>query len=137
VAGAAADEFVNLTITGHNNLEPRGTLDGNKNPSRVKRSGFRTMEITGTQLYENDTRHDKMESGTNEAIIVTIEGGECASGYNNSLKIDMPQVHWTEVTPAIAGPGVVEESLTGDVQYHAGSGGMVEITAVNSLERYS
>jgi hypothetical protein len=50
-AGSAIDEISALTITGANGLEGKGTLDGTRTFNRIKRSDFRTMELSGTVLF--------------------------------------------------------------------------------------
>ena len=136
IGEAAVDELSTMTITLNNNLEAKGTLDGTKLPNRIKRAGFRTIEIAGTMLFINDTEFDIYRNQTRQEFIITVTGQAVSSGYNASLEIDLPSVIYTAFPPNIAGPGLIESSLTGKAKYSSTSGTIARFVAVNTLATY-
>lgn len=136
IAGSAVDELSTMTITFNNNLAAKGTLDGTKLPNRIKRDGFRTIEVAGTMLFVDDTEFDIYRNQTRQRHVITVEGQECASGFNTKLEIDLPSVFYTAFPPNISGPGLIEASFTGKAKYLSGSGTIGKFTLVNSLATY-
>lgn len=134
--GSAVDEITTLTVTCNNNLEAKGTLDGTKTANRVKRAGFRTVEVGGSMLFVNDTELDLYRAGTEQKAVFTITGAEVSSGYNANIEIDIPSMRYNEFTPAIGGPGLIEASFVGDAKYNSGSGTMLQLKCVNSQAAY-
>jgi len=136
IGGTAVDELSTITVTLNNNLEAKGTLDGTKLPNRIKRAGFRTIELAGTMLFVNDTEFDIYLNQTRQEFIITVTGQAVSSGYNASLEIALPSVFYTAFPPNIAGPGLIESSLTGKAKYNADSGTIGRFTVVNTLATY-
>lgn len=135
--GSAVDEISTLTISFNNNLEAKGTLDGTKTANRIKRTTFRTIEVSGTSLYVDDTELDIFRAGTEQRAAFNIDGGyEVASGYNATLLIDIPSARYNEYPPQVGGTGLNEVSFTMDAKYNAGSGTMAELQLVNSQPSY-
>jgi len=136
VGGAGMDEIREMTITFANALEAYGTLDGTKYANRIKRGGFRTVELTGTLFLSDDTEFDIFRNQTAQQFILTITGGECGSGYYNKLKFDFPRVKYRELPAVIGGPTELEISFTADAYYDAGSATMCTITLTNTQTIY-
>lgn len=136
IAGAGVDEIRDLTITFANNLEAYGTLNNTKYANRIKRGGFRTVEIGGTIFHEDDTHFTSFRNQTAQAMVLTIRGGECGSGYYNTLKFDFPRVKFREYPAALSGPTELEVGFTGDAYYHADSATMVTVTLTNTHTAY-
>lgn len=136
IGGNAIDELSNITITMNNNLAVRGMLDGVKTPSRILREGKRRIEVSGTMLFINDTEKDICTSKTAQAFIINVEGQECSSGYNTSLRIDLPQVVYDTFPVNIGGPGIVEAAFTGHAEYKVTSLGASLFTLVNTQVTY-
>ena len=135
-ASGAIDELSSFSITLNNNLEGKGTVDGTKTFNRIKRAGFRTIEVAGTLLFVDQVEHDIFRARTGQRMIVDVVGQLVSSGYSAELKIDMPQVKYKEFPINVGGPGTIEVGFTGDAEYHAGSATMVEFTLVNTLAAY-
>lgn len=136
LAGTAEDAISNMTLTMMNALEAKGTLNGTKTPARVKRSGFRSVELSGNILFENETEFDLYRNKTNQAVVIDVQGGAISSGYNAEIKFDIPRVKYREFPANIGGPGMIEVGFTADCLYHSTSATAIEITLVNSQTAY-
>lgn len=136
LAGSAIDRFSNLTVTLMNNIEQKGTLNGSLYTSRAKRTGFRTIEIGGTLLFENDDEIRNFRQQTIQRLIVTATGQEVASGYNASFEVDIPRMQYTAMPANVAGPGQIEIGITGRAQYDETSSYICEFTLVNTKAAY-
>lgn len=130
------DIMQNATFTLNNQLEATGTLNGTKRPSRIKRNGFRMIEISGTMLFENDDESDHFLNSAQQKVVVTLTGQEVSSGYNASLEMDFPSFRYTEYPPQMGGPGLMTVSFGAKAKYNAGSGTMAKFTMVNTLISY-
>ena len=135
-ADGAIDDVSQLTVTLNNALEGRGTLDGTKTPNRVKRSGYRTAEIAGTMFFLNDNEFDHWRNQVTQPMVATVTGDAISSGYNGYMEFDLPEVKYSDVTVNVGGPGIVEASFTGKIQYHSDSACMLEVTMQNTCTQY-
>jgi hypothetical protein len=139
IADTAIDELSTFTLTLNNALEGKGTIDGTKTFNRIKRAGFRVAEIAGTLLFDNDDEFDNFRNKTNQAVVVTTEGGVVGGGISpraSTLKMDFPKAKYREFPVNIAGPGLIEASFTADCLYKTTSATMMELTLVNTQESY-
>lgn len=134
--GTAVDELSTLSFTAKNSLEGKGTIDGTKCFSRIKRSGFRATEIAATMLFENDTEFDKFRAKSTQAMKVTTTGEIICDSVRAALTIDIPCLQYREFATNLAGPGQIEATLAGDCLYDTSSATMFEITLVNTQETY-
>lgn len=135
-ANGAIDEITQLTITLNNNLEAKGTLDGTKTPNRVKRTGFRTAEIAGTLVFENDQEFDHWRNQAAQPAVITITGHAVTSGYNAYMEFDIPQMKYNEVPVNIGGPGLIEASFSAKCEYKTTSATMIAVTIQNTVSQY-
>jgi len=136
IGGAADDALRSLSVTMTNNIENTHTLNGTKYGSRVKRTGYRTMEISGTILFEDDTDAKLFRAFTRQEMILTATGATITGSQSNSIKIDVPSFLYTTYPAAIGGAGLIEVGFSGKAEYHTGSASMVEFTAVNTKAGY-
>lgn len=132
----AFDLMQTVTITLNNQLEATGTLNATKRPSRIKRSGFRTIEIAGTMLFEDDNESDHFLNSAQQRVVATLTGQEVSSGYNASLEMDIPSFRYTEFPVNAGGPGLITSGFSAKAKYNAGSGTMATFTMVNTLSEY-
>ncbi len=131
LGGVAADEIKTLTIKGMNALEAVGTLDGTKTANRIKRNGFRTFEISGTLMFDNQTEFTKYINFTNQRLIVNAAGATIGNS-TVGLNIDIPKLVYTAFPPNIGGPGLIEVSFTAKATYDTTSSYIAEYTLVNT-----
>lgn len=131
VAGTAVDELQDLTITLNNNLEATSTLDGTKYPNRVKRSGKRTIEVSGTILFISEAEANVFRAQTERRMVVTTKQG------SHQIEFDIPSFRYEAFPVNIGGPGQIMVGFTGKAKYNAGSGTAIKITTtVTSLSAY-
>jgi len=136
LGGVAVDEILNLTITGANALEGKHTLSASKDFNRIKRGGYRTLEIAGTILFVDDSEFDNYRDRTKQRLVATIAGQAVSSGYPGNLVIDVPSMLYYEYPPAIAGPGMIEVGFTASARYNVGSATFVDFSVTNTLGQY-
>ena len=132
--GIAADEVTAYNLTLSNNLEATGTLNNTKLPSRIKRTAKRSIELSGTLLYEDDVKLDLFRAGT---VIQAINTMTINSGYtSDSLEIDIPSFKYSAFPVNAGGVGLIEVAYSGLGSYNAGSGTAIKFTLINSLDGY-
>ncbi len=136
LGGAAIDEILNLSVTCANALEGRHTLDGSKDFNRIKRGGYRTVEIAGTILFVDDTEFDIYRAQTKQRLVLNVAGQAVSSGYPGNLEIDVPSMKYSEFPPNISGLGLIEVGFTASARYNVGSAGMILFTCVNTVPGY-
>lgn len=133
--GAAIDEISQMTITCANQLEAIGTLDGTKTPNRIKRSGYRTVEISGTILFVDNTEADKFLAMSDQRVIV-FSKGETIGNAANSLKIDVPNFQYTAFPINVGGAGKIEVGFTGKAKFNETSNYLIEFVMSNTRAAY-
>lgn len=127
----AIDSIQNMTISLNNQLEASGTLNNTKRPSRIKRTGFRTIEISGTMLLENDNESDHFLNSAHQRIVSTLTGAG-----SDFFEMDIPDFRYTEYPMNMGGPGLITVSFAGVAKYSADSGTMATFTLSNTLSAY-
>ena len=113
IAGAAVSELKDLTLTVDESIEASHTLNGSKYPSRCKRSGFRSVNIAGTIMFDNDTEYNAFLNQTERNLTAHFEGQTAVqSGYNEALTVIVPLGRTTEFSPQVGGAGEIEVSFS-------------------------
>jgi hypothetical protein len=136
LAGTGITKMSQLTLTFNNNLEPMGVFNGSKFPGRVKRAGYRTVDIAGTLFFDNDNEIANWQSQALQRLIVTVEGQTTAVSYSNTLKIDIPKMLYTDAPVNIGGPGELEIAFTAQGKYDETSDYICEFTVINTKASY-
>lgn len=138
VDGSALGNLMDLTITVDDGaLEATHTLNNSKYPSRVKRTGFRTIAVEGTIKFDNQDEYQQFLSQSERKLVAHFEGPtEIQSGYNEGLTIQLPALRYEEFEPAAGGPGQIEVGITARGKYHVGSGSALEITHYSDQAAY-
>lgn len=137
IGGSAIDHFSQFSVMLSEQLEAQHTVNGSKYPSRIKRTGFRTVEVSGTLKFETQNELDDFLAGTTQAAFINFVGASnITSGYNEALLLTLPELVWRENKPAAGGPGAIEVSVTGKGQYHVGSANALTVTLVTTQAGY-
>lgn len=137
IGGAARPQIVDMTITQDDKIEAKSTFSSSKYPSRLKRTGKRTIEISGTIRFENRDEYDQYLAQSERSMTLTCNNGlQVASGYNESLTITVPKLRWTEFAPAGGGDGPIEVSVTGAGKYDSSAGYSIRYVLVNTQINY-
>jgi hypothetical protein len=134
--GSANDQFSQITVVAKNNLEAKGTLNGTKTPSRIKRSDYRVVEVSGTVLVEDDTMKDDYRSKTTKRVVLCSAGQNVSSGYPANLIIDIPSFRFAEYPDNIEGPTLMEAGFSAEAKYNTGSATMIKFSLTNTLSTY-
>ncbi len=136
--GAAARTNVEtLTFTFKNSLVAKQTLMAGKYPDRIKRNAARTVDVSGTILFDNQTDLQNFISQTQQRLTVQVTGtSNVQSGYNESLTIDVPSLLITDFPQGIQNAGELAVAFKGAGAYNVGSGCACAITLVNTRAGY-
>ena len=136
MAGAAIDDFENITISMNNALAGISLLDGTKRRGRIQRDGYREIRVSGSIDVPNLDEYDQFVAQNERALIITISGSEISSGYPQFFKIDIPKFRYETYPINIGGPGRISVGFTGRAVYHTGSASAMEMSLQNSLSAY-
>jgi len=137
LGGAGVAEISALTITLDESLEAQHTLNNSKYPSRIKRTGFRSISVDGTIKFDNQTEYQQFISQSERAMVITLTGNsDIASGYQDTIKIDLPAMRYEDYSPEASGPGLIEASFTGRAKYLTTSATAMQITLTNTVATY-
>ena len=135
--GSAVNNFRALTITINENLEAMHTLNNTKYPSRVKRTGNRSIEVGGTVIFDDQTEYQKFISQSEQSFKVSFAGPvNVGSGGTDKIEFDIPLLRYTEFKPTAAGAGKTEVSFTASAKYSTTSATSIAITLTNTQTVY-
>lgn len=137
VAGTANGDIKELGLTLDETGENHYTLNGSKYPSRTKRSGFRTLAIDGTLVFENQTEYQQFISQSERALIVHLRtGNQIQSGYYEAFTIKVPGLRYAEFPITADGPGKIEAAFSAKGVYSVSSQTAIEFVLVNTQAAY-
>lgn len=137
IGGVGKAEVMDMSIVLNEQLEAMGTLDGTKTPSRIKRTGFRTVEISGTLKFDDAVEYQHFLDQNERELIMHFEGTtEVQSGYNEALTVQTPLMRHTEFKPAASGPGEIEVGFTSKGVYSVTSATAMQIELRNTQAAY-
>lgn len=137
LGGAANADFRDLTITMNEQIEAMHTLNNSTYPSRCKRTGQRTIEVSGTVIFDDQTEYQQFISQAEQSFVVSFRGSvEVQSGYYDTVTIDMPALRYSEFKPVAGNTGKIEVGFTANAKYLATSATAMEITLVNTQAGY-
>lgn len=137
VDGVANGEYLSLTVGIEEGIEPVHTLSGSSYPTKIKRTGSRVTNVSGTLKFTSQDEYQAFLNSSEREVDITLTGNvEISSGYYNSLRIQVPLMRHIELKPVVGGPGEVEVSFTSKGVYSVDSGCAVRITLVNTQTAY-
>jgi len=137
IAGVGRDEQMDLTITFDDQLTASHTLNNSKFPSRIKRSGMRTVAVAGTLKFDNQDEYQQFIAQSERELIVNFKGGtEIQSGYYEEIKITCPAMRYVDIPVQAGGPGEIEVSISAKGKYHTGSATSAQVVVVNTQASY-
>jgi len=136
VGGSANGEFESATITIDNPIEGVPTLNGAKVHGKVKRTGFRTVSVTGDQDFSSQAQYNVFRAQTRQRFLFTVTGDNIGGSANNELTIDIPQCNYSTYTSPIGGPGRITASYEGNGEFDTSSSYSIRYTMTNTLSAY-
>lgn len=129
--------LVSLTFTQTENIEAQHTLVGSSWPNRIKRTGFRTTEISGTLKFETQAEYQAFLAQEEKVLRLTMRGNvEISSGYYNEILCAIPLFRYTEFKPQAGGPGTIEVSFSGKGVYSTSGAHAMSLTLTNTQVSY-
>lgn len=137
IDGVSKTEIIDLTVTIDDALEAMHTLNGSKYPARIKRTGFRSIEVSGTLKFDDQVEYQNFLAQNEYRLVASFRGTtEVQSGYYEELIIDIPSLRYSEIKPSAGGVGEMDIGFTGMAKYNAGSGTAITITLANTQAAY-
>jgi len=130
--GAAILDIQDLTITINNNLEEYYTLVSCAVPTKIKRSTWRTIELTGTMIFQAHSMWQQYEAGSELPLVLNFKSGETP----NNLLIDIPLMRLKSYEPTKPGPGLIMAPFTADAKFSVTSNTAIAITLINTYTAY-
>lgn len=135
IGGSANNELQSATVTLANPIEGVPLLNGSKNEGKIKRSGFRTVNITGDQDFSSETEQEKFSAQTRQRFLITVTG-KAIGGSAEILTIDCPDVNYSTYAYPIGGAGRIVASYDGNAEYDTTSSYAVRYTLTNTQATY-
>jgi len=129
-----------LTVTLNEGIEALHNLavSRGKWPARLKHTGFRTVEISGTMRFDNQDELQEFLDWNERELIANYRGPtEISSGRYEEVTIKLPSMLYTDFPPSAGGPGLMDVGFTANGNYNTGSGTAIEITLVNTKSGYA
>jgi len=124
---------VNESLEGMHSL----AVSRGKWPARVKHSGFRMVEISGTMRLDNQNEFKEYIEATERELVVSMKGPtEIQSGFYETLTVKVPAMRYTEYPLGAGGPGLIEVGFSAKGNYSQDSGTAVQFTLVNTKAAY-
>lgn len=137
IAGAANADIKELSVEIDESLENIHTVNGSKYPSRTKRSGFRTVSISGTILFDTQSEYQEFLSQTERSFVMTMKtANQVQSGYYEEFTIKAPLMRYTDFPLNAGGPGKIEVGFTSKGSYSTTSATALEFVLVNTKAAY-
>lgn len=137
LGGAANGDIAEINIELDNALEAKYTLNATKTPSRVKRGGFRTLAVSGTIIFDDQSEYQQFLAQSERNLTVNLRGvAQIQSGYYDNLQIIVPLARYIEFKPVAGGPGKVEVGFSGKGVYSVTSATALQITLTNTQTGY-
>lgn len=137
IGGSGKSEIMDMSITLNENLEAMHTLGATKTPSRIKRTGFRTVEISGTIKFDDAVEYQAFLDQSEREMIMHFEGTTAVqSGYNEACTITLPSLRIIELKPAAGGPGEIEVGITAKGVYNTNSATSMQVELRNGQSGY-
>jgi hypothetical protein len=131
IATAAISDIMKLNVKLDNSLVAKHTLNNSLFPSRIKRSGFRTLTVGGTLLFSNQDEYQQYLAQSERNITVSF-----VNSASDKIELIIPLMRYTEFKPVSAGPGEIEVAFTGKGIWSATSATLFQINLTNDQAAY-
>ena len=140
IGDVSQPDIIDLTYTQNENLEIKHTADVSRGkwPRFVKRTGWRTVEVSGTFRFRSRDLYEDFLNQTERELIVTAQdlNSEVSSGYYSTIQLIVPTLRPTDQPLQADGPGPIDVSFTYKGVENVGSGTIAQISLINSQAAY-
>lgn len=131
LGGSALSIAENVNVTLDNVLEGVQFLDATKRHAKYKRSGLRTVRVSGTLDFEDETEYGIFKDQIQQRLLINLDDISVASS-TNTLLIDVPQLRYSSFPINIGGPGRITVGFEGNGVVDTSSSYAVQYTLTNS-----
>lgn len=138
IGGAAVTRYRDFRFIFDNRIVGQDRINNSTAPAYHFRDGFRSFaRFSGTaDIAQADWLNVKNETAL--AVDVFIKGAaSISSGYNESLRLQVPRLKLTKHPTGVAGPGIVTVTIEGMAEYHSGSATVCTFTLTNTFASYN
>lgn len=137
VGAAAINNLSDWSMTLSQGLSNKHTFNGTKTPSRTKRDGFRTLEISGTLVFDDQTEYQQFVAQSEREIDVTLKTAtQIQSGYFETFRVQSPKMRYGEFKPVQGSAGQIEVGFSAKGVYSVSSATALKMTLINSKSGY-
>lgn len=137
LGGSAFAKFRELTIEIDERIQADHTLNLSAWPSRAKRQGPRAITVNATFPFDDATEYAAFLNQSERELDISFAGATAVqSGYDESLRIQLPGLRWGDFKPAAGGPGEINLQATGRGVYDVSSATALKVTLVNTFNGY-
>lgn len=129
VSAVAVTNIRSLTISQDNKLSSKAFLDGSKTPGRIKRTDRRSISVSGTITFDDQTYLNMFLAQSEQRMTINLRGNSLvSSGYYEALAIDIPNLRFLEFPIVVGGAAELEVSFKAKAKYNIGSGTAIAYT---------
>jgi hypothetical protein len=137
LGGTGNSTLVNATIKVDDALEAQHTLSTANAPTRIKRTGMRTVGVDLTVKFDDYSEYLEFQNQTERNMTVSFKGPtEIQSGYFEKLTVILPAMRYEEFKPNFSGAGQIEVSAKAKAKYYVTSANTMLVTLVNTQASY-
>jgi hypothetical protein len=136
INGTVNGDIQTLNFGVNNGLEGRGTLNGTKDISRIKRNGKRTFPVNFTFDLTDQTEYSRFRSQSEVAAKIELVGALISGTYNHKLTVDIPKLRYTTFPINVGGAEQITAQANGMAKYDAASTHAMKITLTNTEASY-
>jgi len=137
IGSVGVQRYADFRLTFNNGIAAQDRIAGAKDHTFFFREGFRQFgRMTGTMdMSMADWLSVKNE--TELPLVIFCKGASSiSSGYDESLKIDIPRFVFTKHPLGVSGPGIVTVAMEGRAMFSSTSGTICTVTLVNTQATY-
>ena len=133
IAGVAVSDLKSLNLVIDDKLETQFVLNNTRYPSHIKRTASRSVEVSGVALFNTQSEFQAFENSLTRPLIVTfLSGLQVQSGFNESIKFDIPSFRYSSYPINLSGPSQIEVSFSGKAKFNTGSDTSLTVTLVST-----
>jgi hypothetical protein len=127
------DEMEELSITINEPMAAHGALHGSQTPRHIKREGFRSVEVSGTMVFTNQTRFNDFINQTEHVLRAFTESRtEVQSGYKGYIDVNVRAFRFTEYPIVNQGPGLIKVAFQGMAAFDNVTSRSYDVTVRNN-----
>jgi len=128
--GAGFVDFEDLTIRLENNVEGLPFLSAEQVISKILRTDYRRVGVSGTLHFETQSQYAEFAQGSENPLIVTF------ANQSLQLQIQVPKLRYVTFPLAVGGPGRISVGFDGVGRFDTTSNYAIRFVLSNTLSAY-